>query len=185
VVANWLTQLLALVTRLEYVPAPPVTATMMEMELVLVVRLKPFGPCTRYVKGPVPPAPAVTFVGEPAQTVVPTKDAVGFALTMTTVVANWLTQLLALVTRLEYVPVPPVTVTEIDVALLFVVRLKPPGPFTRYVNGATPLAPAVTFVGEPTQTVVPTNDAVGFELMMTSAVANWLMQLLALVTRLE
>ena len=83
------------------------------------------------MKGAAPLAPAVTFVGEPTHTFVPTNEAVGFALTITTAVASWLTQLLALVTKFEYVPAPPVTATVIDVALVFVVRVKPFGPFTR------------------------------------------------------
>ena len=80
------------------------------------------------MKGATPLAPAVTFVGDPTHTVVPTNDAVGFALTITTAVANWLTQLLALVTKLEYVPAPPLTAKVIDVALVFVVKLNPFGP---------------------------------------------------------
>jgi hypothetical protein len=39
------------------------------------------------------------------------------------------------------------------------------------VNRPVPLAPAVTFVGDPAQTVIPTNDAVGFVFTITMAVA--------------
>jgi hypothetical protein len=96
------TQPSADVTKFEYVPAPAHVGTVMPVLEVFVVKLKLLGPFTRYVNGPFPPAVAVKFVAAaPAHTIVPVSPAVGSGLTVTVAVANWLTQLLALVTRFE------------------------------------------------------------------------------------
>jgi hypothetical protein len=69
---------------------------------VFVVKLKLFGPLTRYVNGPFPLAVAVKFVVvAPAQTVTPDNPAVGKGLTVTVAMANAPTQPLTEVTRFE------------------------------------------------------------------------------------
>src|SRR5262245_63790653 len=69
---------------------------------------------------------------------------------------------------------------------VFVVKLKLPGPFTRYVNGPFPLAVAVRFVVVlPAHTVVPVSPAVGSGLTVTTAVANELLHPSTDVTRFE
>jgi hypothetical protein len=69
---------------------------------------------------------------------------------------------------------------------VFVVKLKPPGPFTKYVNGPFPLAVAVRFVvALPVHTVAPVSPAVGSGLTVTTAVARALLQPSTEVTRFE
>jgi hypothetical protein len=69
---------------------------------VFVVKLKLFGPLTRYVNGPFPLAVAVKFVvALPLHTVVPVKPTVGNGLTVTVVVANAPTQPSPDVTKFE------------------------------------------------------------------------------------
>src|SRR4029450_2191778 len=122
----------------------------------------------------------------PAHTVVPVNPAVGFGFTVTTAVASALLQLSTEVTRFEYVPVPAPVGTVMLVLDVFVVKLKLPGPFTRYVNGPFPLAVAVRFVaGSPAHTIVPVSAAVGSGLTVTTAVASALLQPLTDVTRFE
>jgi hypothetical protein len=154
---------------------------------VFVVKLKLPGPLTKYVNGPFALAVAVRFVAaSPAHTVVPVKPAVGFGLTVTTAIASVLLQPLTEVTRLEYVPAPAPVATVRLVLEVFVVKLKLPGPFTKYVNGPFPLAVAVRFVvGSPVHTVVPVKPAVGSGLIVTVAVASALLQPLTEVTKLE
>jgi len=154
---------------------------------VFVVKLELFGPCTRYVNGPLPLAVAVRFVaGSPAHTTTPVSPAVGLGLTVTTAVANELLQPSTEVTRFEYVPPPAPVGTVMLVLDVFVVKLKLLGPFTRYVNGAFPLAVAVRFVaGSPAHTVVPVSPAVGSGLIVTAAVTSALLQPLTEVTKFE
>jgi hypothetical protein len=69
---------------------------------------------------------------------------------------------------------------------VFVVKLKPLGPFTRYVKGALPLAVAVRLVAaSPVHTVAPVSPAIGNGLTVTIAVANAPTQPLTEVTKFE
>ena len=79
-----------------------------------------------------PLAVAVRFVaGSPAQTVTPVNPAVGSGFTVTTAVASALLQPSTEVTRFEYVPVPAPVGTVMLAVDVFVVKVKPPGPFTK------------------------------------------------------
>src|SRR4029450_3847043 len=69
---------------------------------------------------------------------------------------------------------------------VFVVKLKLPGPFTKYVNGPLPLAVAVRFVARSlAHTGVPVNPAVAWGLTATVVVASAPMQPSTEVTRFE
>src|SRR5262245_62253694 len=98
---------------------------------------------------------------------------VGSELTITVAVVSAPTQPSADVTKFEYVPAPAPVGTVMLVLEVFVVKLKLFGPFTRYVNGAFPLAVAVRFVvALPAHTVVPVRPAVGSGLTVTPAVGS-------------
>jgi hypothetical protein len=81
------------------------------------------------------------------------------------------------------VPPPAPVGTVILVLDVFVVKLKLPGPFTRYVNGPFPLAVAVRLVAaSPAHTVVPVSPAVGSGLTVSVAAVEVVEQPLASVT---
>src|SRR5262245_23672309 len=186
-VASAPVQLLTDVTRFEYVPEPAPVGTVMLVLAVFVVKLKLLGPFTRYVNGPFHLAAAVELpAAAPELLVVPVNPAVGKGLTVTAAVASAPLQLSAEVTKFEYVPLPAPVGTVMLVLDVFVVKLKLLGPFTKYVNGALPLAVAVKFVAaSPTHTVVPVKPADGSGLTVTTAVASVLLQPLTDVTRFE